>query len=126
MEIKTKLDHFNINITDIDRSLAFYREALGLTESRRIVDEGGAFQIIYLTDGVQPVALELTHLVDHTEPYDLGENESHICFRVCGSYDEAREFHRSKGWICYENEEMGLYFIEDPDGYWIELLGEGM
>ncbi len=124
MKIKTKLDHFNINICDIDRSLAFYNEALGLTESSRIVDEGGAFVIIYLTDGVQPVALELTHLTDHKQPYELGENESHICFRACGDYDEIREFHRSKGWVCYENEAMGLYFIEDPDGYWIEVLSE--
>lgn len=73
-------------------------------------------------DGEQNVRLELTWLSDHTDPYELGENESHICFRVEGDYDQIREFHRSKGWVCYENEDMGLYFINDPDDYWIEVL----
>ncbi len=122
MKIKATLDHFNINITNIERSLEFYREALGLVEHHRLSSKDGSFEIIYLTDGVQPICLELTHLTDHTEAYDLGENESHICFRVDGNYDEIREFHRSKGWVCYENEQMGLYFINDPDDYWIEVL----
>ncbi len=122
MEIKSRIDHFNINITDIDRSLTFYREALGLTESRRIVDPNGNYEIIYLSDGVQPVALELTYLSGHSEPYDLGEGEFHICFKVDGDYDQIREYHRERGWICFENEAMGLYFIEDPDGYWLEVL----
>ncbi len=122
MEIKSTLDHININITDIDRSIAFYGEALGLKEHHRLHGEDGAFEIIYLSDGVQPVCLELTWLAEHPEPYELGDNETHICFRVDGDYDEIREFHRSKGWVCYENHDMGLYFINDPDDYWIEIL----
>lgn len=120
MEIKSKLDHFNINVTDLDRSIAFYHDALGLNMTHTI--SGEEFEIVYLSDGVQPVVLELTHLEEHPEPYELGENESHICFRVEGDYDEIREFHRSKGWVCYENHDMGLYFINDPDDYWIEIL----
>ncbi len=122
MEIKSTLDHININVVDVDRSIAFYREALGLVEHHRLHSEDGSFEIIYLTDGVQPVCLELTWLADRTEPYELGDNETHICFRVDGNYDEIREFHRSKGWVCYENLDMGLYFINDPDDYWIEIL----
>ncbi len=122
MQIKSSLDHININITNIERSLAFYTEALGLSEHHRLKGEDGSFELVYLTDGVQPICLELTYLADHTEPYELGENESHICFRVDGDYDAIREFHRSKGWVCYENHEMGLYFINDPDDYWIEVL----
>mgnify|MGYP000769819465 FL=1 len=43
-----------------------------------------------------------------------------MCIR--DSYDTVREYHRSRGWVCYENHDMGLYFINDPDDYWIEVL----
>ena len=66
--------------------------------------------------------LELTWLRDHTEAYELGENESHLCLRVEGDYDEVRKFHKEMGCVCFENEKMGLYFINDPDDYWIEIL----
>ncbi len=121
MKIKAKLDHANINITNLERSIAFYEEALGLSVVNRL-SGGEAFEIVYLGDGEQDVKLELTCLTDHPEAYELGENESHLCFRVDGNYDEIREFHRSKGWVCYENHDMGLYFINDPDDYWIEIL----
>ncbi|MFI3289132.1 MAG: VOC family protein [Rikenellaceae bacterium] len=122
MKITSKLDHININVLDLERSIAFYSEALGLTELRRLKGEDGAFELVYLVDGQQNVALELTWLADHTDPYELGDNETHLCFRVSGDYDQIREFHRSKGWVCYENFDMGLYFINDPDDYWIEIL----
>lgn len=120
MKITSKLDHININVLDLERSIAFYSEALGLSELRRLKGEG--FELVYLVDGAQNVALELTWLADKNEPYELGDNETHLCFRIPGNYDEIREFHRSKGWVCYENHEMGLYFINDPDDYWIEIL----
>ncbi len=120
MKITAKLDHININVLDLERSIAFYSEALGLSEVHRLKGEG--FELVYLGDGAQNVAIELTWLADRTEPYELGDNETHLCFKVTGDYDEIREFHRSKGWVCYENHEMGLYFINDPDDYWIEIL----
>lgn len=122
MSVSARFDHLNINVCDLERSIHFYNQALGLKEARRKIDEKGAFILVYLTDGVSPFALELTWLKAHTEPYKLGENESHLCFRVSGDYDVAREYHRQMGCICYENHEMGLYFIADPDGYWIEIL----
>ena len=103
MEIKGRFDHFNINVTDLDRSLAFYREALGLHEIKRKEAADGSFVLAYLGD-------------------DRGENESHLCLRVEGDYEAVREYHRSRGWVCYENHDMGLYFINDPDDYWIEVL----
>ena len=70
-----------------------------------------------------PSRLELTWLRDHAAtPYELGENESHLCMRVTGDYDAVREYHRQMGCVCFENLEMGLYFINDPDDYWIEIL----
>lgn len=122
MKIKARFDHFNINVTDLDRSIAFYGKALGLTEARRKEATDGSFVLVYLTDSVTGFLLELTWLRDHTEAYQLGENESHLCFRVDGDYDEVRKFHKEMGCVCYENHSMGLYFINDPDDYWIEIL----
>ncbi|MFR9602320.1 MAG: VOC family protein [Rikenellaceae bacterium] len=122
MEIRSKIDHININVTSLEASIEFYNKALGLTVGSRKKAEDGSFELVYLTDGVVPVSLELTWLRDHTEAYDLGENETHICFRVEGDYDKIREYHREMGCLCYENFDMGLYFINDPDDYWIEVL----
>ena len=107
---------------DLERSIAFYGKALGLKEHHRKEAADGSFILVYLTDGVSPFLLELTWLRDHKEPYELGENESHLCFRVAGDYDKIREYHREMGAVCFENEAMGLYFINDPDDYWIEIL----
>lgn len=122
MKIQAKFDHFNINVTNLDRSIAFYNKALGLTELRRKEASDGSFVLVYLTDNSTGFALELTWLRDHPNAYELGENESHLCFRVAGDYDEVREFHKEMDCVCYENHSMGLYFIIDPDGYWIEVL----
>lgn len=122
MEIKSRFDHFNINVLDLERSIAFYGKALGLKEHHRKEAADGSFILVYLTDGASPFLLELTWLRDHKEPYELGENESHLCFRVAGDYDKIREYHREMGAVCFENEAMGLYFINDPDDYWIEIL----
>lgn len=122
MELKARFDHFNFNVTDLERSIAFYRDALGLTPCRSIEAPDGAFKIIFLTDEETNFRLELTWLRDHPQPYSLGENEFHLCVRIPGDYAVTRERHRAMGCICYENHDMGLYFINDPDGYWIEVL----
>ncbi len=122
MEIKGKFDHFNINVMDLEKSMAFYNQALGLKEHRRKVAADGSFILVYLTDEQSPFLLELTWLRDREEPWELGDNESHLCFRVAGDYDEVRTFHKEMGCVCYENQAMGLYFIHDPDDYWIEVL----
>ena len=122
MQITAHFDHFNINVTNLERSIAFYQEALGLKEVRRKESTDGSYTLVYLGDGQTSFSLELTYLRDHPENYELGENESHLCLRVAEDYDQVREFHRQMGCICYENEKMGLYFIHDPDDYWIEVL----
>lgn len=122
MEIKAKFDHFNINVTNLERSIEFYDKALGLKEARRKAAADGSFILVYLSDGVSPFLLELTWLRDHTEAYELGENESHLCFRVAGDYEEIRKYHKEMNCVCFENHSMGLYFINDPDDYWIEVL----
>lgn len=113
--------HTNLNVFDLGKSLAFYREALGLKEVRRHEAGDGGFVIVFLTDGVSGHQLELTWLRDRETPYELGDNETHIAFRV-REFDEAHRKHKDMGVICYENEKMGIYFISDPDGYWLEIL----
>ncbi|MCD8263731.1 MAG: VOC family protein [Tannerellaceae bacterium] len=122
MKIKSKFDHFNINVLDLDKSIEFYNKALGLKEARRKVADDGSFILVYLSDGSSPFLLELTWLKDKTEAYELGDNESHLCFHVAGDYEEVRKYHKEMGCVCYENTSMGLYFINDPDDYWIEIL----
>ena len=124
MKISGKFDHFNINVLNLEKSIEFYEKALGLREARRKKAEDGSFILVYLSDGVSPFLLELTWLKDRNTPYELGDNESHLCFRVAGDYDNIREYHREMNCIAYENETMGLYFITDPDDYWIEVLPE--
>ena len=122
MEIKSHFDHVNFNVTDLERSIKFYKEALGLEPVGEVNHPDGAFRLIYLSAPDESFRLELTWLRDHPQPYELGENESHLAMRVEGDYDKIREYHRQMGCICFENEEMGLYFIHDPDDYWIEIL----
>lgn len=114
--------HNNLNVLDLDRSLAFYKDALGLTEARRKEAADGSFIIVFLSDGgLTPHQLELTWLKDRKEPYNLGENEFHLAFRV-DDYEAARQKHAEMGCICFENPTMGIYFISDPDGYWLEII----
>jgi lactoylglutathione lyase len=122
MTISSRFDHYNFNVTDLEKSLDFYFKALGLKESRRKTADDGSFILVFLADGQTGFTLELTWLRDREKPYDLGESEFHLCMRVAGNYDEVRKYHQAMGCICYENQQMGLYFIEDPDGYWIEIL----
>ena len=122
MKVIGRFDHFNINVLDLDRSIRFYHEALGLTEHHRKEAADGSFTLVYLTDEQGQFLLELTWLRDRQEAYELGDNESHLCFRVGGDYEEARRYHQAMGCVCFEHVDMGLYFIHDPDDYWIEIL----
>ncbi len=114
-------NHFNFNVLDLERSLAFYKDALGLTPVREKEAGDGSFRLVYLGDGVSAFTLELTWLKDRTQPYDLGEGEFHLAFTV-PDLDAAHQKHQEMGCICFENPAMGIYFIEDPDGYWIEIV----
>ncbi len=117
--MKFKMVHCNINVSNLERSVAFYTEALHMKEANRKNGEG--FTLAFLEDEGRNFLLELTELAEHPQKYDLGENESHIAFQT-EDYEAAYAHHKNMGCICYENTEMGLYFIEDPDGYWLEIV----
>jgi len=119
--MKFRMVHENYNVTDLDRSLAFYEKALGLTEKRRNNAADGSFAICYVGNAQSDFELELTWLKDHPQKYDLGEDEFHLAFHV-DDYEAAHRLHQEMGCICFENPSMGIYFIEDPDGYWLEII----
>ncbi|MBE6111750.1 MAG: lactoylglutathione lyase [Peptococcaceae bacterium] len=113
--------HYNYNVLDLEKSMKFYEEALGLKEVRRKEAEDGSFILVYLGDGKTGFELELTWLRDWNRPYNLGDNEIHLAF-VTENFEAAHAKHKEMGCICFENEAMGIYFINDPDGYWLEIL----
>ena len=117
--VKAKFAHFNFNVLDLHKSMEFYEEALGLKEVKRV--EKADFTLVYLGDGETDFQLELTRLHDRKERYDLGECEFHLAFTV-KDFAAAYARHEEMGCICYENRDMGIYFIEDPDGYWLEVI----
>lgn len=120
--MKFKMIHENYNVADLARSLKFYEEALGLTERRRKEAADGSYVIVFVGNDEAPdFELELTWLRDHEGAYDLGEGEFHLAFRA-DDFEAAHKKHEEMGCICFENPRMGIYFCEDPDGYWLEVL----
>lgn len=117
--MKFKMVHENYNVKNLAESLRFYQQALNLKEVRRIENEN--FTICFLKNDESDFELELTHLNDHQQSYDLGENEFHLAFKV-DDFEASYKLHQKMGCICYENHQMGIYFIEDPNGYWIEII----
>ena len=114
-----KMVHENDNVSDLERSLAFYEKALGLTEKRRKTRD--SFTIVFIGNEQSDFQLELTWLKDHPQPYNLGECEFHLAFRA-EDFEAAHRLHSEMGVICFENPSMGIYFIQDPDGYWLEIV----
>ena len=119
--MKFTMYHNNFNVLDLERSLKFYEEALGLKVVREIDDPEGSYKLRFLANDQSDHQLELTWLRDRKEPYNLGDNEFHLAFET-DDYEAAYAKHKEMGIICYENKEMGLYFICDPDGYWLEIV----
>ncbi|MBC2852131.1 VOC family protein [Cetobacterium sp. 8H] len=119
--MKFVFNHFNINVLNLEKSIKFYQEALGLKEVRRKEAEDGSFILVYMGDSETGFTIELTWLRDREEAYDLGDEEFHLAF-VTDDYESAHKKHSEMGCICYENPAMGIYFINDPDGYWLEVI----
>ena len=119
--MKFKMIHENFNVTDMERTLAFYDKALGLRERRRVTAPDGSFVLCFVGNDETDFELELTWLRDHPQKYDIGEEEFHLAFRT-DDFEAAHKLHEEMGCICFENHERGIYFIMDPDGYWLEIL----
>lgn len=121
--MKFKMVHENYNVSDLKVAMDFYEKALGLTEVRRKTAEDGSFIIVYVGNEEADFELELTWLADHPQKYDIGEEEFHLAFHT-DDFQAAHKLHEEMGCICFENHDMGIYFIQDPDGYWLEIIPE--
>ena len=113
-------NHFNFNVTDLDASLRFYKDALGLEPVRRKEAEDGSFVLVFLGDGKTGFQLELTWLRDHPQKYDLGECEFHLALQA-EDFAAAHARHEAMGCICFENPKMGIYFRE-----WVGTAAESL
>ena len=111
--MKFTMYHTCITVLDLEKSMKFYEEALGLKEVRRIEAADGSSKIVFLETEGSLCQLELTWYADREEPYNLGDNEIHIGFRT-DDYEASLAKHRQMGCVCFENPKFGVYFIEDP------------
>ena len=121
--MKTRFVHRCTHVLDKEKTIDFYREALGLRVDREHGPDDGSWTNTFLVDDNSGFELELTWNRGRTEPYDNGGLDTHIAF-VADDFEAAHALHKRMGCIQYENEEMGLYFILDPDGQRIEILPE--
>ena len=112
--------HNNINVADLDKSIEFYQKALGLKITKETEAADGSFKLVFMGDDTTPHKLELTWMRDMDRPNDLGDNEIHLAMQT-DDMDAALAFHKEMDCVCFENPEMGIYFINDPDGYWVEI-----
>ena len=122
-----KAIHSMIRVLDLDRSVSFYREAFGLEEADRI--DFDDFTLVYLSNPESEFELELTLNKGQTEPYDLGNGYGHVAFSVENVESERRRFEESgfEPRRLVELEKDGhvlgkFFFVQDPDGYQIEVL----
>ena len=97
--------------------------SLGIYFCGRKTAEDGSFIIVYISNENADFELELTWLRDHPQKYDIGEEEFHLAFKT-DDFEAAHKLHEEMGCICFENHSMGIYFIQDPDGYWLEVIPE--
>jgi len=122
-----KAIHSMIRVLDGDRSVAFYREAFGLTHVERI--DFQTFSLIYLWSDETPFELELTVNNDRIEPYDLGDGYGHLAFTVDDLEAEHARFEAAgfapRKIVDFVHDGRPLarfFFVQDPDGYQIEVL----
>lgn len=83
--------------------------------------EDGSWTNTFMGNDGVPFEIKLTWNRGRVEPYENGGKDTHIAF-VVDDFDVAHELHEKMGCIIRENPRMGLYFIADPEGQWIEIL----
>ena len=124
--MSAKMLHTCVRVKDLDKSLKFYKEVLGLVETRRVDYPEYKFSLVYLSDKEDGYELELTYNYDPEKPYDIGNGFSHIAVGVY-NLEEEREKHMALGYEVTElkglaGKPANYYFVTDPDGYKVEVI----
>ena len=127
-EIAMRILHTMIRVTDLDRSLAFYTEILGMRLLRRTDYPEGRFTLVFVGygDESENTALELTHNWD-TASYEMGNGFGHVALEVDDAYAACEQIKAKGGKVTREAGPMKhgttvIAFVDDPDGYKIELI----
>ena len=121
--MKARFIHHCIHVMDKEKTIAFYEKALGLYVKREKGPEDGSWVNVFMGNDETPFELEFTWNRGFDGVYENAGKDVHIAFRV-PDYDAAHRLHEEMDCIVLENPQMGLYFIADPDGQWIEILPE--
>lgn len=124
--MKYKLEHACIRVMDLEKSLNFYKGALGLKEVRRKDFPEWEFTLVYLTDADENFEIELTYNYSAEKPYELGNGFSHFAL-VVEDLEKSHEEHKKSAYEVTDlkglpGEQPSYYFITDPDGYKIEII----
>lgn len=127
--MKYKLEHACIRVMDLEKSLEFYRGALGLEEVRRKDFPEWKFTLVYLSDEDRNFEIELTYNYDPEKPYELGNGFSHFALTVA-DLEGSHSAHKESGYTVTDlkglpGEKPMYYFVTDPDGYMIEIIRGG-
>ena len=124
-----RLLHTMIRVRDLDRSIDFYTRLLGMSELRKKDYPGGKFTLAFVGYGGEAdhTVIELTHNWDQEEPYDLGTGFGHVAIGVPDIYATCERLEAEGVAIPRPPGPMKhgttvIAFIEDPDGYKIELI----
>ena len=120
-----KFLHSMIRVKDLDKSLHFYVELLGLEVSRRKDYEQGRFSLIFLTDGQSDAEIELTYNWDQEEDYSNGRNFGHLAFLVDDIYATCQKLEDNGVTILRPPRDGYMAFVKSPDQISIELLQKG-
>lgn len=124
--------HTMVRVKDVDASLDFYCNKLGLTEVRRSEHEAGRFTLIFLaaakdkdtSSAMRAPELELTYNWD-SEDYDVGRNFGHLAYKVDNIYETCQKLMDAGVTINRPPRDGNMAFIKSPDNISIELLQEG-
>lgn len=124
--MKYKFLHTCIRVMDLEKSLKFYEEGLGLKETKRRDFPNDEFTLVFLSDEAGEYEIELTYNYNPEKPYDIGNGFSHIAVSV-EDLEASRERHLKMGYEVTElmglpGEQPRYYFVTDPDGYDVEVI----
>ena len=121
-----KMLHTCIRVKNLEESLKFYRDALGLVETRRKEFPEYKFDLVYLSNELGGYEIELTYNYDVENPYELGNGFSHTAIGV-DDLEGMRDKHISLGYEVTDlkglpGSKLNYYFVTDPDGYKVEVI----